>query len=347
MATIPAAGHISDSLRTEGEVKADLEAIIASLRQVPGAAAVELAATIAGGSITPAGGGGIIVVDTESAAATDDLANIILTNYPDNACILVRNANAARVVTLKHASTGDGQMFLDRSCDYVLDDTLKYVLLQRRGTDLYEVFRGPSRVSMPVVAKSTNFTVQKEDIGKVFVCTNAITVSFAAAAQLGNGFFCTIINHNYNSLNSVYLDPSGSETIDGAATTQVILNSGSGKLVVGDGSKLYSLNDYVVPNRVSVAFASSLNVNATSGNYFEVGALTANITSFTLTGFEVGKRIRFRFVQDATGGRTVALPGGAKVTGSLGSTANQASWLDLTFTQAGNRIEGFWTQIPL
>lgn len=347
MATFPAANYLTDALRTEGEFKTGLEALLSGVKQIPGAASAELPVTISGGAITPAGGGGILVIDTESAAATDDLANIVQTNYPDNACILLRNSNAARFVVLKHAATGSGQMFLDRNADYVLDDTKKYILLQRRGTDWYEVVRGPSRPSMPVVAKNADFTVQKEDIGKVFVCTNAMIVTFAACAALGNGFFCTIINHNYNVLNSVTLEPNGSETIDGSATLQTILNGGTGKLVVCDGTKLYSLNDYAVPNRVLVAFGSSISVNAMDCDYFEVGTLTANITSFTFSSCPIGKRVRLRFVQDATGGRTVAAPAGAKIAGSLASAANQASWLDLTFTQAGNRIEGAWTQIPV
>lgn len=347
MSQLPAVNYLTDNARTEGEFKAGLEAMLAATKQIPGAGTPDLALTIAAGSITPAGSGGVLVVETESLAASDDLANIIQANYPDGSLLLLRNTNAARVVVVKHAATGAGQIFLDRNADYVLDDTKKFLLIQRRGTDWYEVFRGPSRPQMPVVAKNANFTVQREDIGKVFVCTNAITVSFAASAALGNGFFCTVINHNYNTANSVSLDPNGSETIDGEATTLTSLNSGTGKLVVCDGIKLFSMNDYAVPNRVLVSFASSISVNATDGKYFEVGTLTANITSFTITSFSVGKRLRVRFVQDATGGRTVALPAGAKVSGSLASAANQASWLDLTFTLAGARIEGFWTQIPV
>lgn len=345
MATIPAAGHISDSLRTEGEVKADLEAVIASLRQVPGAAAAELSSTISGGSITPAGGGGIIVVDTESSAATDDLANIVQTNYPDNACILLRNANAARVVTLKHAATGNGQMFLDRAADYVLDDTLKYLLLQRRSNDWYEVLRGPSRVAMPVVAKNGSFTVQKEDLGKVFYCTNAITVSFAAAAALGNGFFVTIINGNGAS-NDIILDPNSSETINGL-TTFTLRPYGDVMDIVCNGSAFYTVGRRVKPAFVQDSYAASLTIDASAGDYHEVGALTGNVTTLTINNGVFGQRLKIRFVQDGTGGRTVVAPTGAKVSGSLASAASQASHLDLTYVFGSvSRWEGAWQQIP-
>lgn len=347
MSTLPAVNYITDSARTEGEVKSALEAWLSATKQIPGAGQAEAELTIAGGSITPPGGVGALVIDTESAAATDDLTTIVTTNYPHGSMVLLRNSNAARFVVLKHAATGAGQMFLDRNADYVLDDTKKFILLQRRGTDWYEVLRGPSRPSMPVVAKNVDFTVQKEDLGKVFVCTNAITVSFAAAASLGNGFFCTVINHNYNTSNGVSLDPNSTETIDGNATQLTILLSGQGKLIVCDGSKLYSLNDYAVPSRTVVSFASSITIDATDSTYFEVGALTANITTVTVLNLNIGQKIRVRFVQDATGGRTVAAPAGAKIAGSVASAANQASWLDLMYTFAGNRIEGFWTQIPV
>lgn len=347
MAQLPAANYLNDNARTEGEFKSGLEAMLAATKQIPGAGTADLAYTIAAGSITPAGGGGVLVVETESLAASDDLANVIITNYPDGSMLLLRNNNAARVVVVKHAATGSGQIFLDRNADYVLDDTKKYLLIQRRGTDWYEVLRGPSRAQMPVVAKNANFTVQREDIGKVFVCTNAITVSFVAAATLGNGFFCTIVNHNYNSAATVSLDPNSSETIDGNGTTLAILGSGAGKLIVCDGSKLYSVNDYVVPFRVVVGFSSTITVNALDGLYFEVGTLTANVTTFTVQNAPIGKQLRFRFVQDATGGRTVAAPSGAKISGSLASAANQASHLDLMYTFDGNRLEGAWTQIPV
>lgn len=345
MATIPSAGHISDSLRTEGEVKADLEAVIASLRQVPGSAAVELAATISGGSITPAGGGGIIVVDTESAAATDDLANIIPTNYPDNACILLRNANAARVVTLKHGATGTGQMFLDRSADLVLADTQSWVMLQRRGNDWYEVWRSPSVLRAPCVSKTASFTVQVADHGKVFVCSGAgIVISLLSAATYGNGFTFGVVN-NDGLGNELQIDPAGVETIDGTTLMQVIAERSL--MVACDGSgKFFSLAGFVKELAFRQTFATSISVNALVASYQEVNALTANITSLTLNNGRPGMRLRLRFKQDGTGGRTVAAPSGAKITGSLSGTANQASILDLSYSELDARWEGNWINLP-
>mgnify|MGYP001160697591 CR=1 FL=1 len=344
MATLPAANYLTDNARTEGEFKAGLEAMLAATKQIPGAGTADLAYTIAAGSITPAGGGGVLVVETESLAASDDLANVILTNYPDGSMLLLRNNNAARVVVVKHAATGSGQILLDRNADYVLDDTKKYLLIQRRGTDWYEVLRGPMRASMATVAKTGNFTVTREDLGKTFVCLNSITVSFSAAATLGAGFFCTIINTNVDGA-TVTLDPNGSELADGRTT--VVMASRRCSMLVCDGAAFYTMNDWIQPPRQVVGFSSSISVSAQEGDYIEVGTLTANITTFTITASSIGKRLKFRFVQDATGGRTVATPSGAKIAGSLASAANQASHLDLIFSFDGNRWEGAWTQIPV
>lgn len=167
MATLPAANYFNNASRTEGEFKQAQEDFLASVKQVPGAGTADLAITIASGSITPAGSGGVLVIDTEAAAATDDLTNIVTTNYPDGSMLLIRNSNSARSVVAKHLAGGAGQFNLDRSVDYTLDDTKKWLLLQRRSADWYEVFRGPQRIvptespiingSMEVWQRGTSF----------------------------------------------------------------------------------------------------------------------------------------------------------------------------------------------
>ncbi len=154
MATLPAVGYFNNAARTEGEFKQAQEDFLAGVKQIVGAGVAELAHTIASGSITPAGSGGVIVVDTEAAAATDDLTNILTTNYPVGSIILIRNNNAARFVVVKHLAGGAGQMNLDQNGEYTLDDTKKWLMLQRRGADWFEVLRGPQRpvpVESPII----------------------------------------------------------------------------------------------------------------------------------------------------------------------------------------------------
>lgn len=150
MSTLPALNYLSDAARTQGEEKTAFEDLLAGLKQVPGAGVAEATLTISGGAVTPAGGsGGIFSIDTEAAAATDDLANIIQTNIPDGSLIMIRCANAARNVVVKHNAGGAGLLSLANSVDYTLDSTKKFLLLKRTGTLWEEV---PPRVGSLTIA---------------------------------------------------------------------------------------------------------------------------------------------------------------------------------------------------
>lgn len=248
MATIPAAGYISNAARTQSQVQTALEDIVASLRQVPGAGQAEIYHVIASGTLTPAGSAGIVLVDTEGLAATDDLANVATTNYPDGSMIVLRNANLGRVVTLKHLAGGAGQVNLDRSVDYVMDDEKKWILIQRRGADWYEVFRGPNRLTSFTVSKSSAFTVNKEDLGKTFTCTGTYTVSLSSAASLGNGFVVTIRNVGSGLLT---IDPNSTELVGGSTT--LIVMAGWSYVLLCDATGwqiLGSTGPYPAPNPI-------------------------------------------------------------------------------------------------
>ena len=81
-------------------------------------------------------------------------------------------------------------------------------------------------------------------------------------------------------------------------------------------------------------------------NVFEPAAMTGNVTSITLSNPVAGQTVQIRFQQDATGGRTCAVPSGAKVDGAINAGANRVSWLILTYSYRGSRWEGNWIQIP-
>ncbi len=81
-------------------------------------------------------------------------------------------------------------------------------------------------------------------------------------------------------------------------------------------------------------------------NVFEPATMTGNVTSITLSNPVAGQTVQIRFQQDATGGRTCAVPSGAKVDGSINTGANRVSWLVLTYSSRASRWEGNWIQIP-
>jgi len=95
-----------------------------------------------------------------------------------------------------------------------------------------------------------------------------------------------------------------------------------------------------------VTFSATPTFDCDDSNIFELGALTSNVTSMTIANASSGQSISIRFVQDATGGRTVALPSGAKVDGSIATGANRVSYLNLVRSAAGARWEGNWFQVP-
>lgn len=97
---------------------------------------------------------------------------------------------------------------------------------------------------------------------------------------------------------------------------------------------------------VAVSYAASLTIDTNASNLIKVGTLTGNVTTMTLSNGTEGQFISIRFKQDGTGARTIALPAGAKVSGSYATAANRTSYLNVTWNATDSRWEGSWLQIP-
>lgn len=126
------------------------------------------------------------VVDTEAAAATDDLTNILNTNIADGRWIRLRPANTARVVTVKHAAGGDGQIYLAGNADYVMSGSDSVIILERNGDFWMEVWS--SRVAKgTTVSVSTADTTQgtlSEKVGVSGLVSKAIANPGAAESLI-------------------------------------------------------------------------------------------------------------------------------------------------------------------
>lgn len=94
------------------------------------------------------------------------------------------------------------------------------------------------------------------------------------------------------------------------------------------------------------AHSATPTFDCATGNVFEPATMTGNVTSITLSNAVAGQTVQIRFQQDATGGRTCAVPSEAKVDGSINTGANRVSWLILTYSSRGARWEGNWLQVP-
>ena len=81
-------------------------------------------------------------VDTYADAAADDLIHIFVGAVgPTTRLLILRAENTSRVVTVKHAAGGEGQIILDGAADYVLDTASKTLILERVGSQWLEVTR--------------------------------------------------------------------------------------------------------------------------------------------------------------------------------------------------------------
>lgn len=97
--------------------------------------------TIAAGSVTPTRTAHTI--DTEANAATDQL-DILATGSTSDGCILIIRADHTdRTVVVRNGigSGGSNRIFTADSADISLDDNIKTMIFQRRGTDWYEIGR--------------------------------------------------------------------------------------------------------------------------------------------------------------------------------------------------------------
>ena len=125
--------------------------------------------------------------------------------------------------------------------------------------------------------------------------------------------------------------------IDAAGNLGLGRTSPSRKLDVAGGA---------MTTAATVAFTATPTFDAAASNLLIFGTLTANVTSMTINNAAEGQFLSIRMRQDATGGRTVALPAGAAVGGSINLTAAKTSYLSLTWNATDARWEGNWSQIP-
>ena len=148
--------------------------------------------SIVAGAITPLENvSRYILVDTESAAATDDLDHITTTNVPEGSLVMLRCADAARVVTVKNGAGGAGELATADGVDVKLDNTTKRIVFRNIGGTWVEVWRVKLPYLADVLVKVGAYTLTAHDIGKVNTNegTGAIVVYTLPTAAVGWGPF--------------------------------------------------------------------------------------------------------------------------------------------------------------
>jgi hypothetical protein len=182
---LPSAGYFNTGI-TNASAKDAFDQMLAFTRQSVMGAAVESTLTLASDVAIPTGTAHAL--DTEAAAATDNCTNLSVTNMISGQYLMIRAVNASHVVTLKHASTGSGQMYLSGSVDAVLDSTSKFILLRLLGTDWYEVFRSWSSASGGGISwTEVTGTSQSAAVDNGYIANNAslVTITLPTTAAVG------------------------------------------------------------------------------------------------------------------------------------------------------------------
>lgn len=128
------------------------------------------------------------------------------------------------------------------------------------------------------------------------------------------------------------------------ALVNSIINYGAPYLATGGaiGGRAYT-------TPVSIPYAATINIDMSRSNVFNIGQLTGNIT-LTASNPADGHTVTIRFIQDATGNRTVTLPSSFAVAGVVNPAASSAtltvSLLTVTYNAASGMYEGAYLWIP-
>ncbi len=165
-------------------------------------------------------------------------------------------------------------------------------------------------VDFPVQTKSANYTVVSGDRATTLVSTGgAITFDLTSSATLGNGWLALCVNQGTGALT---LDPTGAQTIDGAATKT--LNQGESCFIVADGGTAW----------YSVGFGQSVTSSVT-----RLVTNAAGSGDLTLTTAEATNLLQ-EFTGALTGNRNIIVPTAAgtyHVTNSTTATGASRSSL--------------------
>lgn len=199
---------------------------------------------------------------------------------------------------------------------------------------------GPALTVVNTVADAPGITVDLTD--EAFgIVLRGLNRSASGAPQFS-------VMHN---LSDVWLgnDRTGSLIFHTNSVARITANNaGNVSIAAPTSGVALSVSGAALTPTSSQAFTATPTFNAALSNIFEFsGAMTANVTSCTITNPTAGQTITIRVKQDATGSRTFAAPTGAKISGSVQATPSTASLLTLTYSAMDARWEGSWLGLPV
>lgn len=137
MTELPAPGALTSDPNDETTQKLLFEEQRSAISEMPGGAP-QTTIDILGGVAVPVRA--LHAIDTEGQAAADALTNLSLSGHPEGRMLIIRAADAGRLVTLQHLAGGDGEIQLIDGLDFVLN-TVPFLILIRVGARWEQVLR--------------------------------------------------------------------------------------------------------------------------------------------------------------------------------------------------------------
>lgn len=242
----------TDPAGTVTDVKTRLAQALDGAGNLNFAAAATL--TISSGAITPTQNWH--AVDTQGAASTDDLETISAGSLTDGFVLFLKAANAARAVTVKHAS-GAGNIRTSAGADFILSGTQVAVAVWDGTNSIWLVtstaglaplgaantwsaeqsFNAAVRFKYLAVTDNTALSAAHYVVN-ASASGGAITITLPAASGCAGRVY--VIRKSDSSSNAVTVDGNAAETINGAATYALtaqyqvvsIMSDGTGWIVV-------------------------------------------------------------------------------------------------------------------